>query len=80
MIIRKVTLGHVVQQFDTDKKQFIHQEFVAGDIVFYEFENGASCLPITIKKFEKFYLPYDMKQPSDLLSTQNSTSRRKKKK
>jgi len=79
MIIRKVTLGHVVQQFDTDKKQFIHQEFVAGDIVFYELENGASCLPITSKKVEKFYLSYEMKQP-DELSTQKFTSQRKKKK
>jgi hypothetical protein len=66
MIIRKVTIGCVIQNFDTDKNQFISQEFKANDIVFYELEDGTPCLPITIKKIEKYYLPYEMKQPNEL--------------
>ena len=80
MIIKKVTIGFVIQEFDTDKKEFIHQEFIAGDIVHYELEDGDSCPPITRKKVEKYYLPYEMKQPDQLSTKQNSTSHRKKKK
>ena len=40
MIINKVTYGFVVQQWDTEKKQWIGQEFVAGDVVEFEDETG----------------------------------------
>jgi len=63
MIIRKITVGFVIQTFDTEKKKFTHQEFIANDQSSYEIEDGTPCLPITIKKLEKYYLPFEMKQP-----------------
>jgi len=63
MIIKKITVGFVVQEFDTEKKKFTHQEFISGDEVDFELEDGTPCLPITKKKLEKYYLPFEMKQP-----------------
>ncbi len=31
MIINKITVGFVVQQFDTEKNKWVSQEFVASD-------------------------------------------------
>jgi len=57
MIKSKVTVGFVVQKFDTEKGEFIEQEFIAGDIVSWENEEGE------ITDDEDRYLPFDMKQP-----------------
>lgn len=40
MIINQITAGYVIQSFDTDKNQWVSQEFVAGDIVEFENDNG----------------------------------------
>lgn len=65
MIVRKVTYGCVVQTIDTEKNEFLDQEFIAGDECQYEDEHG----PIDISdiwdgenKIEP-YLNYDMVQP-----------------
>ena len=57
MIVKKITTGFVIQTFDTEKKEFIHQEFIAGDIVEFEDEQGK-----TVEPFLE-YLPFDMVQP-----------------
>ncbi len=64
MIIKKITYGFVVQEFDTDKEEFISQEFVCGDQVDLEDEFGD---PIDDEKipddFWSHYLDYAMVQP-----------------
>ena len=57
MIVKKITIGFVVQEYDTDTEKFIHQEFIAGDECDWEDEGGN---PIYIPNA---YLPFDMKQP-----------------
>lgn len=37
MIVKKITTGFVIQEFDTTKGKFVKQEFVAGEC---EYENG----------------------------------------
>lgn len=39
MILNKITTGFVVQQYDTETKKFVSQEFIAGDEVVWE-ESG----------------------------------------
>mgnify|MGYP001565121592 FL=1 len=69
MIINKITVGFVIQCFDTDKQEWIAQTFMAGDEVSYELEDGT---PINQQDFEdrvvgkNSYLPFEMKQPSEL--------------
>jgi hypothetical protein len=74
MIINKITTGFVVQVFDTDKGQYILQEFIAGDQVDYEERVlGHEGNPLGAKEMAKFnfgpeaekepYLPFDMVQP-----------------
>lgn len=58
MIVNKITNGFVIQQFDTETRQFIGQEFIAGDEVTFEDEDGES-----VESFDE-YLPYEMKQPN----------------
>jgi len=64
MIVKKITTGFVIQEFDTDKMQFVSQEFVAGDECEYEDEDGE---PVESELLEvegqEIYLPYDMVQP-----------------
>lgn len=66
MVINKITVGWVTQTFDTDKQEWISQEFLAGDQVDYETEDGD---PINYTDFENRiignepYLPFEMKQP-----------------
>jgi len=40
VIIKKITVGFVVQEYDVEKNAWIHQEFIAGDDVTYETEDG----------------------------------------
>lgn len=73
MIINKVTVGFVIQQFDTKKKKFVHQSFVAGDQCDYETETGDALSNIETESFgigpnmgsKEPYLPFDMVQPCE---------------
>lgn len=66
MIINKITIGFVTQQYDNEQGRFISQEFVAGDEVEYECEGE----PVRLvgKNYGEFtglddYLAFDMVQP-----------------
>jgi hypothetical protein len=61
MIITKTTVGFVVQTFDTEKKQFVRQEFIAGETVDWEDPAGNSIKPPV--KIAEPYLEFDMVQP-----------------
>jgi hypothetical protein len=60
MIVNKITTGYVLQQYDTEKGEWICQEFVAGDPVIIENIDGevVDCDEIKDK-----YLPFTMLQP-----------------
>ena len=57
MIVKKITVGFVVQSYDTNAKKFIEQNFTAGDQVDYEDEFGEP-----VESFSE-YLAFDMVQP-----------------
>lgn len=66
MQINKITVGFVIQTFDTNSRKYTSQEFIAGDDVQYE-QDGA---PVDAKLMEdedgtEPYLPFTMKQPND---------------
>ena len=71
MIINKITVGFVVQVFDTEKKQFISQNFTASDQVDYETQEGDALSPLETESFgigprmgsKEPYLPFNMVQP-----------------
>lgn len=68
MKLNKVTTGFVIQTYDTRKKRFVSQEFVAGDQVDYENRYGEAvdCNLFCTgrgKKRKEAYLPFDMIQP-----------------
>ena len=77
MIIKKVTTGYVTQQYDTEAKQWLSQEFIAGDEVDWEDENGNPTDPPEDFEDDKgwssvdvgSYLPFNMVQPGDGVST-----------
>jgi len=58
MAYKKITVGFVIQDFD-DNGNCVAQEFVAGDQVDYEDEEGN---PVDVD-VSKEYHPYDMVQP-----------------
>lgn len=58
MSYRKITTGFVIQTFD-DVGDCIEQEFVAGDVVEYEDDEGNPATPPVDEK----YHPYCMVQP-----------------
>ena len=62
MIVNKITTGFVIQKFDTETRQFVSQEFIAGDQVDDEDEYGEP-----VESFDE-YLPFEMKQPSELVA------------
>ena len=63
MIIKKITVGFVIQSFDTEKGKFISQEFIALDQVDYEDEKGnIATWPPSNDEGEP-YLDFDMVQP-----------------
>lgn len=69
MIINKITTGFVVQKFDTDIRQFVSQEFIAGDQVEFENEAGEQ-----VESFDS-YLPFDMVQPVEYAPTLGTAER-----
>jgi hypothetical protein len=68
MIVNKITTGFVIQKFDSDTKEFVSQEFIAGDQVDVEDEFGEP-MSSYIKEctdIDNHYLPFEMKQPSEM--------------
>jgi phosphoribosylaminoimidazole-succinocarboxamide synthase len=59
MIVKKITVGFVVQSYDTEAKKFTEQNFTAGDQVDWEDEFGEPLVECSTKE----YLPFDMVQP-----------------
>lgn len=59
MRVQKVTVGYVVQIYDTELGRYISQEFVAGDEVTTEDMLGN---PVDEDEIPD-YLPFDMMQP-----------------
>jgi len=64
MLVKKITVGFVVQTFDTERGQFVGQEFVAGDDVAYE-DDKSEAVDNSLLETDgtEAYLPYDMVQP-----------------
>ena len=60
MKARKITSGFVFQEYCTESRQWISQEFVAGDDVQWEDENGEY-----IDSLQTSYLPFVMIQPQE---------------
>lgn len=58
MKIQKITYGFVVQTFDTETQKFTSQEFIAGDQVEWEDENGDP-----VEDQPDSYLEFEMIQP-----------------
>jgi len=56
-MVKKITPGFVIQTYDG--KNCIAQEFVAGDSVDYENEEGDFVAPIE----DEVYQPFDMVEP-----------------
>ena len=66
MLINKVTTGFVVQVFDTDKRCFVSQSFVAGECA-YEDRHGEPVEPsLLVVNGEEAALAFEMVQPDDL--------------
>ena len=60
MIVKKITVGFVIQTFDTTSGKFIDQSFTAGDQVDWEDEHGNT---IDIGEHEhSLYYPFHMVQ------------------
>jgi hypothetical protein len=66
MIIKKITDGFVVQEWDTKQQKWISQEFVAGGQSEYENENGDSVDYTEMNPSgDEPYLPFEMVQPEE---------------
>lgn len=58
LLLKKITHGFVIQVWDVETGKFLRQEFIAGDDVVYENENGE-----VVDETEPNYEPYSMVQP-----------------
>lgn len=58
MIVKKITVGFVVQSFDSETGKCLDQEFVASDDCSFEDEQGEH-----LDIFHDLYFPLEMKQP-----------------
>ena len=64
MLVNKVTVGFVIQVYDTELKRFVSQQFVAGDQCEYEDKDGVPVCSEALEVDGKAaYLPFDMVQP-----------------
>ena len=67
MKINKITTGYVIQTFNTETQKYEGQNFIAGDQVDYEDEDGNPVDPVDAgmqkENGEEPYLPFDMVQP-----------------
>ena len=61
-MLKKITVGFVIQDFDEKTGKCISQEFVAVDQVDWEDENGEA---IVSPGGEGFYFEFNMVQPED---------------
>jgi len=61
-IIKKITYGFVIQEYDDELEQFVSQEFVAGDQVEHEDEDGNPVDDLTASSIP--YLSFDMVPPA----------------
>jgi hypothetical protein len=77
MIINKVIIGFVTQQFDTETRRFVGQEFTASDDKSWERQNGDSldlsddtdaALVYGLGGVDEPYLNMEMVQPNPKLS------------
>ena len=63
MIIQKITIGFVMQTFDTDKGRWTCQDFICGDDVSWEDVNGEPLDAPEDTAAYNNYLPFEMEQP-----------------
>lgn len=61
--IFKITTGFVTQVFDTEKQEFVEQDFHAGDQTDYEDFDGNPLSDKIQKMIDTHYLPFNMVQP-----------------
>jgi len=67
MIINKITEGFVIQRWDTEKKQWLSQEFVAGECV-CENEAGDAMEDVDMNNGGvQPYLPFEMVDPKEFV-------------
>jgi hypothetical protein len=78
MIVTKATIGTVCQKYDTEKKRFVGQEFIASDDVTWEKENGDSIgmdeqskLGLGNTDTVEPYLNFEMKSPAEIAGINN---------
>lgn len=64
MIVNKITAGFVVQRFDTDKGEWVSQEFIAGEECAYEDEKGEVIDGKEVLPQPEPYLAFQMVQPN----------------
>ena len=62
MLYNKFTVGFVVQSFN-DAGEFVSQQFIAGDQVDYETEDGDAINVEDMPQGGNEYIPFDMTQP-----------------
>ena len=67
MKIKKITTGFVVQTYDTEKKEFIEQEFLPLDYYGFEDEEGKLVDASLFPDDDIPYMPFDMVQPKNKL-------------
>ena len=66
MIVRKMTPGFVVQEFDSETGRCVSQEFIAGDQVEWEDRQGNAVSDGDFGiDLEGLYHPLKMKQPEE---------------
>jgi hypothetical protein len=65
MLVKKITSGSVIQTFDSEKKSWVSQKFVAGDQCDYEDETGTPVEHTEVMPSPEPYLPFDMVQPKE---------------
>lgn len=59
MVIKKITIGFVIQEYDTETRGIRSQEFIAGDQVDFEDEEGNALNPLDCTDL---YYPFEMKE------------------
>ena len=67
MIVKKITTGFVIQNYDTETEKFVSQEFIASGDVNWEDEEGTNLDPddFVVKGNGTLpYLPFDMVPPA----------------
>lgn len=65
MIVRKITVGFVVQEFDADTGRCVSQEFVAGDARWEDRQGNTISDGDFGIDVEGLYHPLEMKPPEE---------------